>query len=69
MERDTRVDFADPFSVARDGKAPERLLKIGRSGGITATVSNSITMVDILGFGGQKPSSPEANCAIATELI
>ena len=65
-----RVGFADPFSVARDGKAPERLLKIGRSGGITATVSNSITMVvDILEFGGQKPSSPEANYAIATELI
>jgi hypothetical protein len=69
MERDTRVDFANLFSVARAGKVPDRLLKIRRGGGITATVPNSITMVDILGFGRQKPSSPEAYCAIATELI
>ena len=54
VQSGTRVDFVDPFSVARERKAPGRPLKDGRAAGVTGTVSNSVTMVDILGFAAQR---------------
>ena len=48
------MDFADPFDVARERKAPEWVLKCGRAG-VAGALSNSITMASILRFVAQRP--------------
>jgi hypothetical protein len=54
MEVGTRLDLVDPFRVEREAKASEHPLK-GSRAGVSATVLNLITMVDVLRLFFQAP--------------